>query len=169
MNEFDTYYGLWEAADTTALFGEYLGKIRQGLKTVDPKGLEIVESFLPKQMNVMMRVDPSFEVTFKMYLDDKDKYTYKSQYLNKVSLTGDKNSNLSANDHDNILIGNSGNNNIDGMAGHDVVQFTGSSDEYEITTSNGITSVKDTKGRDGQDTLENVEVLRFTDKDIPVN
>lgn len=106
--------GLWEAADTTALFGEYLGKTRESLKTVDPKGLEIVESFLPEQMNVMMRVDSSFEGTFKMYLDEKEKYTYKSQYLDLLTLTGDKSSGIIANANDNILIGNKGDNKIDG-------------------------------------------------------
>lgn len=165
----DTYYGLWEASNTTALFGEYLGKTRESLKTIDPKGLEIVESFLPKQMNVMMRVDPSFDGLFKMYLDESDKYTYKSRYLDMLTLTGEKNSGIIANDNDNILIGNNGNNKIDGKAGNDIVQFSGCSIDYDISLENGSTIVSDTKQRDGTDTLINVEVLRFRDKDIKVN
>lgn len=165
----DTYYGLWEASDTTALFGEYLGKSRESLKTVDPVGLQIVESFLPKQMNVMMRVDPSFEGTFKMYLDNKEQYTFKSQYLNMLSLTGKNNSGIIANDNDNILLGNSGDNFIDGRVGIDVVQFTGYSDEYVINSENKTIIVSDQMSRDGTDTLTNVEILRFKDKDVKVN
>jgi hypothetical protein len=165
----DTYYGLWEASDTTALFGEYLGKTRAGLKEVDPMGLKIVEGFLPGQMNVMLRVDPTFEGSFKMYLDQEDKYTYKSQYIDLLSLTGDHNSGIVANENDNILMGNKGNNIIDGKDGEDVVQFSGLSTEYEINTEGERRLVKDTKGRDGQDTLLNVEILRFKDKDIVIN
>lgn len=165
----DTYYGLWEASDTTALFGEYLGKTRESLKTIDPNGLEIVESFLPKQMNVMMRVDPSFEGSFKMHLDDANPYTFKSQYIDMLSLTGSKNSEIIANENDNILIGNKGDNRIDGRAGIDVVQFSGNSTEYDIDIEKGVATVSDKKERDGKDTLINIEVLRFKDKDIEVN
>lgn len=165
----DTYYGLWQASDTTALFGEYLGKSRESLSSVDPIGLEIVESFLPKQMNVMMRVDPSFSGTFKMHLDESEKYTYKSQYLDMLTLTGEKDSGILANDNDNILAGNKGNNRIDGREGIDIVQFKGYSNEYEIITENKQITVKDQENRDGHDILVNIEILRFRDKDILVN
>lgn len=161
----DTYYGNWEASDTTALFGEYKGKTREDLKTIDPKGLEIVKSFLPQHMNVMYRLDPSFEGTFKMYRDDNDKYTYKSQYLDMITLTGDKNTNIIANDNDNILIPNKGKNKIDGLGGKDIVQFSGESTEYTITKDGDNYIVTDQKDRDGENTLTNIEILRFTDID----
>lgn len=161
----DSYYGLWSAfQEEGGMWGLYVAKDRAEIKDKDPKGFEMLESFLPKYMTMMERVSPDFKGTFYMSLDKSLAYTYKSQYLLNLRLTGKENSHITANDQDNVLYGNAGNNVIDGKEGHDVVYFTGQSSEYEITS--GV--VKDTKGRDGTDTLKNIEVLRFTDKDINI-
>ena len=114
----------------------------------------------------MARINPEFSGTFKMYYDEKEPYTYKSKYLLNTRLIGTKDTSLIGNKEDNILLGNTGNNIIDGKEGTDVVQFSGASTEYEITTDDGKTIVKDKKNRDGEDILVNIEILRFTDKDI---
>jgi Ca2+-binding RTX toxin-like protein len=58
--------------------------------------------------------------------------------------------------------GNGGNDRIDGGSGRDVAVFSGRAADYEITTVNGVTTVRDLRdGRDGTDTLYNVEDVRF--------
>lgn len=162
----DSYYGLWEAFSENdgGMWGLYVAKNRAEVAKKDPQGLQTLESFLPNYFTYMDRVSPSFEGSFLMHFDKEKSYTYKSQYIRNARLTGTLNSNLVGNNQDNILIGNKGNNTIDGKEGIDVVQFSGMSTEYDIT--NGI--VRDLKGRDGTDTLRNVEIMRFTDKDIHI-
>ncbi len=164
----DSFYGLWEAYTESdkGMWGMYVPKNRQAVEEKDPIAYEVITTFLGENLTYMERVAPEFEGTFKMYLDDQEPYTYKSQYLQNARLTGDKNSSLEGNALDNILMGNKGNNKIDGKEGTDVVQFTGKSDEYTITKDGDTVIVKDTKGRDGENTLMNIEMLRFTDKDI---
>lgn len=166
----DSYYGLWGAytENSGGMWGLYTSKTRSDIEKNDPQGYKLVTGFLPEYIDQMNRIDPSFDGEFKMFLDKATPYTNKSQYLSKVTLTGDKNSSLSANDIDNIIIGNSGSNVIDGRDGIDIAQYTGASSEYEIKVDNGVITVKDLKGRDGKDILRNVEILRFTDKDINV-
>ena len=68
---------------------------------------------------------------------------------------------------DDILKSTSANETIDGGAGIDTAQFQGKLSTYKVvmTGSNGI--VTDTvAGRDGIDTLKNIEHMRFTDFDI---
>ncbi|MCH4886547.1 hypothetical protein EZV73_03155 [Acidaminobacter sp. JC074] len=162
----DSYYGLWSAFEEKGgMWGIYIAKDRNEIKEKDPMGLEALESFLPEYLTYMDRISPDFEGTFEMSYKEELAYTFKSQYMNKARLTGEKNSNLSANDRDNILMGNKGNNVIDGKDGVDIVQFSGSSFEYEISDN----QVKDLRGRDGVDTLKNIEILRFADKDVQFN
>lgn len=167
----DTYYGMWNAFDGNgALYGEYIAKTREGLAEKDPTGYAIVKSILPEHITSMMRVDPSFEGDFKMSFDKKDLYTYKSQYLKNIRLTGNNNSNIIGNDEDNIFIGNSGDNVIDGKDGQDIVQFLGTSEEYQIDNNRNYVTVTDSvKERDGKDQLHNISILRFIDKDIVLN
>jgi len=162
----DSYYGLWSAFDGNGgMWGIYTAKDRQEVQDKDPMGLKALESFLPEYFTYMDRLSPDFEGTFELTLNKELPYTYKSQYINNIRLTGEKNTNVNANNRDNIIIGNKGNNTIDGKEGIDVVQFTGASTEYEISNY----KVKDTLGRDGTDTLKNIEILRFTDKDVQLN
>ncbi len=164
----DSYYGLWEAYTESdkGMWGIYVPKTRKAVMEKDPKAYEIIKAFLGDNFTYMERISPEFEGTFKLNLDTSNPYTYKSQYLLNARLIGDKNSNLEGNDLDNILIGNKGNNIMDGKKGKDVVQFTGTSSEYSITKSDDKIVVKDNKNRDGEDTLKNIEILRFTDKDV---
>ncbi len=167
----DSYYGLWEAYTESdkGMWGMYVPKNRAAVQQQDPKAYEIITSFMPANFTYLERIDPAFTGTFKMYLDTAEPYTYKSQYLQNVRLTGDGNSGVIGNDLDNIFVGNKGNNSIDGGNGNDVVQFAGASTDYTITkTAEGVT-VSDGKNRDGQDTLVNIEILRFTDKDVAVS
>jgi VCBS repeat-containing protein len=78
------------------------------------------------------------------------------------TLTGDGNS--------NTLVGNGGNDSIDGGGGGDIAIFSGARGQYTITPNSpgaGQTTVADSvAGRDGTDTLTNVEVLQFTNTNV---
>ncbi len=67
----------------------------------------------------------------------------------------------------NTVTGGAGNDTIDGVAGVNTAVFSGKAAEYGIATSNGVTTVTDTtSGRDGIDTLKNVQFFKFSDKTI---
>ena len=76
------------------------------------------------------------------------------------TLIGDANS--------NTFVGGGGNDTIDGGGSGDIAIFSGSRAQYTITTNGaGQTTVTDTvAGRDGTDTLTNVEVLQFTNANV---
>jgi hypothetical protein len=62
--------------------------------------------------------------------------------------------------YDNVLQGWGGNDRIDGMAGVDTVVLSGARSQYTVTRSaNTVTTV----GRDGTDTLVNIERIKFDD------
>ena len=66
-----------------------------------------------------------------------------------------------------ILASTSGNDTIDGGVGTDTVTYKGNLASYVITkTSTGYTVADSVAGRDGTDTLINVERLHFSDKYI---
>ena len=167
----DSYYGLWEAWEETVggMWGIYCAKSREEIREKDPVGYDLITSFLPENISQMLRIDPSFEGVFRMKSGRNVSYASKSQYLQNLSLTGDKNSGIAGNDLDNIFMGNSGDNVIDGGKGINVVQFRGASSEYEVTENkDGITVIDQIPGRDGTDRLKNIQILRFTDQDISV-
>lgn len=63
-----------------------------------------------------------------------------------------------------VLIGGSGDDILDGGSGDDVAEFSGSYADYKITRiSKDAWRVVDRTGRDGADTLINVEHLSFSD------
>jgi len=157
----DSYYGLWAAFDENpgGMWGIYIAKTRDEIKVKDPKGLALLEAFLPPMMvGYESLIDPDFRGTFSLQFNKELPYTHKSQYYVDATLTGNKNSGLLGNDADNILRGNAGNNIIDGGGGTDTVIFQGKKEEYEITDN----IVKDTiLGRDGTDTLISIESIQF--------
>ena len=65
------------------------------------------------------------------------------------------------------LTGTAGNDTIDGGGGTDTLLRSGKLRDYTLKVSNGIGTVTDSvAGRDGTDTLQGVERLRFSDFDI---
>ena len=161
----DSYYGLWAAFDEEpgGMWGVYIAKTREEIKTKDPNGLKLIEAFLPPMMyGYEALIDPSFNGTFYMQLNDDFPYTFKSQYLVDVTLNGKTNANILGNKEDNTFKGNAGNNIINGGDGYDTVIFEGVPDEYEISTVGSTTKVKDLKAnRGGIDTLISIEQLQF--------
>lgn len=168
----DSYYGLWEpwTEGKGGMWGIYAAKTRSEIADKDPNGYKAIQSILPATINQMMRVDASFKGDFDMNRNESKPYTYKSQYLQNISLTGNIDSNIIANDLDNILMGNSATNKIDGGKGEDIYQLRGKLSEYKIETNSGETTIIDTiEGRDGTSILSNIEIIRGTDKDYQVS
>lgn len=116
-----------------------------------------------------------FEGTFSIKFDESLVYTYKSQHLINVTLTGNNDSSLIGNDFDNTLTGNAGNNVFEGRGGNDTLDggigtdtavFSGIYAEYKITRGGTFIVEDNQQQRDGSDTLRNIEILRFSDKEI---
>ena len=176
---FDIYFGLWnhDPQGDGASFGEeYPYHTKEEMKAGDPALYDLVEKFWPKYLTYNVYIDPSFEGTFSTVRDQNMPYTFKSQYLVNIILTGAKNTNILGNAQDNQLTGNDGNNVITGGKGNDVIaggkgedtaKFSGNSSEYKITKTDSKTIVTDTvSGRDGKDELTEIQVLKFKDKEV---
>ena len=72
---------------------------------------------------------------------------------------------------DDIITGGSGDDVIDGSGGIDTAVFSGTRDEYEIfANADGSVVVSDTvPGRDGTDTLSNMESYQFADGAVDID
>jgi hypothetical protein len=71
---------------------------------------------------------------------------------------------ITGNSTANALTGGGGNDNIDGGAGVDTVVFSGPRSAYTAASGGALWTIADTTaGRDGTDTLTNVERLKFSD------
>ena len=78
---------------------------------------------------------------------------------------GAGNDKLTTGAFNDTLTGGAGNDTLDGGAGYDTAVFTGAKSEYTVTKlANGSYTISDkTAGRDGVDTVSNMEALRFSD------
>lgn len=179
---FDLYFGLWDhdpQGDGKSFGEEYPFHTKVEMKEGDPLLYDLVEKWWPKYLTYNAYIDPSFEGTFSTVLDKENEYTFKSQYLVNITLTGNKNTNvlgnsqankLTGNDGDNIITGGEGNDTLNGGEGTDAAVFRGDYAEYKVEkTENKYTVTDSVEGRDGKDELTNIEVLQFKDKKITNN
>jgi len=174
---FDLYFGLWDhnpQGDGKSFGDEYDFNTKEAMKAGDRSLYDLVEKFWPKYLTYDAYIDPSFEGTFSTVLDKGTEYTFKSQYLVNIILTGEKDTNILGNDQDNQLTGNDGNNVITGGSGNDIIkggegedtaEFSGDASEYKIKKTDNKTIVTDTvSGRDGRDELSGIEMIKFKDR-----
>ena len=157
-------------------FGRYFAGSRKRMKELDPAGYALIQKFFPPYLTYTPELPMYFEGTFSLTFNEALVYTYKSQHLAHVTLTGNNDSALIGNGFDNTLTGNSGNNifegeggndRIDGGTGTDTAVFSGSYADYKITeTEKGIIVEDNQQQRDGSDTIINIEILKFSDKEI---
>lgn len=155
----DVYLGLWAHSTEGNSFGnEYDPTTRANLKTIDPTGYELVESFYLPYQNRTITLDSTFMGTFDLNLDKNSPYTLKSRYLQDIKLSGNLNANIVGNELDNTLTGNEGFN---------TVYFKGKAAEYTvIKLETGTTVTDNIPNRDGSDLLINIEKVAFTDSTI---
>ncbi len=176
----DSYYGLWEpwtgGGGTTGMWGLYIAKTRDEIQTEDPMGYALMPKYFSPNININMDIDPSFTGIFNLTRTPAEPYTFKSQYLQHVTLTGNNGAGIKGNDLNNSLNGNSANNTlegvkgddiIDGKSGEDIAIFTGDRSEYTITNHTTYLVVSDqVSGRDGIDQVIDCETLQFADQDV---
>lgn len=86
-------------------------------------------------------------------------------------ITGfDTNDRINASGGSDTIEGGRGNDLIDGGSARDKATYRGSAVDYEIATIDGVTTVRDlVDGRDGTDTLRNIEDLHFLGDDAIVH
>ena len=187
----DNYLDLWtvrpkkyEGRDITSddvpsgqsHFGRYFAGSRAKMKEQDPAGYALVGKFFQPYLTYTPELPETFDGTFSIAFDESLAYTYKSQHLVNVTLTGRNDADIIGNAYDNALTGNAGDNvleggrgddRIDGGDGNDTAVFTGASSDYTITKEGDRTQVVDSQDhRDGTDTLVGIETLRFHDREI---
>ncbi len=158
----DSYYGLWGAwneSSTHGMWGLYIAKTREEITAEDPMAAALMNNkFFHSYLTYNARIDGSFEGTFSLQFDNKLPYTHHSQYLKDVTLTGRNNSNVRVNHLDNQITGNSGVN---------TVIFSGNSNEYTIIQkSHNVVVTDNLRGRDGVNTLINIEKIKFIDRTL---
>ena len=160
----DSYYGLWGAFGQ-GMWGIYIASTREEIQELDPMGWALLDKFFSPMLMFEARIDQSFMGTFKIHFDENTDYTHKSQYIQFVRLTGSNHSNLMGNDYNNRLRGNNGNNTLSGGLGDDTAIFQGNYSEYLITNlSDNEYLISDLiSGRDGEDTVIDIEYLEFSD------
>ena len=179
----DVYYGYWaynySPGNYVSFDDEYQVNRRQDLAARDPAGLAVLVKFLPPYLGYREVIDPGFSGVFKLIRDPALDYTHKSRYLDHAELTGSNGSGLIGNERDNELWGNSGDNSFTGSGGNDQLNgqngtdtavYSGARSEYTLSIANGIVTVEDTlPDRDGTDTLEQMELLQFSDGSVEVS
>lgn len=189
----DNYYDLWavrpklyEGREITpedlpegkTHFGRYFANSRNQLEKKDLPGYQLVGKFFHPYLTYTPHLPADFSGTFSLQFDREQAYTYKSQHLVNVVLTGNDDANLTGNAFNNKLVGNNGPNiltggagddTLDGGAGTDGAAFSGSFTDYSISYSGSSVIIQDKRENgDGRDTLINIELLRFNDKTVPV-
>lgn len=175
----DVFYGLWAHdpdRNGESFGGEYRYCSRDSAIARDALGVEVLREFLPDTLEFDTTVDASFEGTFHMSFDEKLPYTLKTRYLKNARLSGSHDASLIGNEHDNRLCGNGGDNKLEGLGGDDELEggsgqdtavFRGPVSEYEIRRTPTVVRVSDlTLGRDGNDTMRNIERIQFRDSII---
>lgn len=177
----DSYYGMYGGFNSE--FGgmdNYRYVTRETLPS-DAVGFGIVKEFLPEyhqytaridsaKVNTYLNANPSLNNTFKIQIssDDKEKYTFKSQYIKNLKIVGSEALDILGNSHDNYFEGNSANNTFDGSDGTDVLKIKGNKKDYSLKKLSG--GVIEISGKSiGTDKITNVEYIKFNDEVVKVD
>ena len=158
----DSYYGYWGAFDEApgGMWGLYIAKDRAEIGEKDPKGLALLEAFLPPMADYEARLSSGFEGTFEMRFDPGKPYTHKSRYLVAVTLGGEAPSSIQGNDADNRLRGNVADNTLNGAGGEDLAIYCQPREAYSVSREGEDLIIE---GPDGRDRLISIEAIHFAD------
>ena len=177
---FEAYFDMWahDPENDGTREDEYIPISNSSLKVHDPKMYEIVEGYMGKNWLYLAEIVEEFDGHFSLQKENNKTYTNKSQYLRKAALTGGEDSDLTGNDFDNSLFGNSGDNRIKPMGGFDIVDggpgedtaiLNGKRSEYVLRNQDGRLIVDDIHYyRDGQNILINMENIKFFDDHLKI-
>jgi len=161
----DSYYGLWGAWEenkTHGMWGIYVAKTRDEIKSEDINGAELLNNkFFHPYLTYNARIDKNFNGLFSLKFDSLKPYTNHSQYLKDITLLGKNDVSVSINQL---------NNNITGNKGQNMVIFNGDSSDYIIDIKSEQILVTDKIfNRDGINILRDIERLKFNDQIIDIN
>lgn len=156
----DAYYGLWGAwtgSSTHSMWGIYVAKSRADMQTDDPMGYALMENkFFQPYITYNARIDAALTGNFSLKFDTAKPYTNHSRYLKDITLLGSNPITVTVNELNNDITGNTGTN---------TVIFSGQSSEYVVSRTANVVTVNDTvPNRDGNNSLRNVERLKFSDQ-----
>ena len=163
----EAYYGMW--ARLPVGMDGYTGNSRALQTARDSNGQKIIAEFLPEYIPTTMDIDPSFAAGSTFYLDYDAalSYTAKSQYLQSVRLTGTNNSHISGNSQNNFLMGNQGDNKIDGKGGVNTYKVDGLQSEFDVNPDGMGFLIQDkVNNRNGTDKLMNIQKIEFNDSEL---
>jgi len=163
----EAYYGMWTGLPVG--MDGYTGNSRALQTARDSNGQAIIAEFLPEYISTTMDIDPSFAAGSTFYLDYDAAliYTAKSQYLQSVRLTGTNNSHISGNSRNNFLMGNQGDNNIDGKGGVNTYKVDGLQSEFDVNPDGMGFLIQDkVNNRNGTDKLMNIQKIEFNDSEL---
>ena len=161
----DSYYGLWGAWEenkTHGMWGIYVAKTRDEIKSEDINGAKLLNNkFFHPYLTYNARIDKNFNGLFSLKFDSLKPYTNHSQYLKDITLLGKNDVSVSINQL---------NNNITGNKGQNMVIFNGDSSDYIIDIKSEQILVTDKIfNRDGINILRDIERLKFNDQIIDIN
>ena len=175
----ECYFGIWAHdpnGDGYSGDHEYAFITRETMAQGDPDLFGIIYGFFGETWKYTAMLDPEYNSQFTMSLDESLDYTYRSQYLQNLSVTGENNISILGNQYPNVLHGNNGNNIITGFAGNDTIYgyngidraiFQGDWEEYfiqPIDDSTGFQIIDVMLHRDGIDNLFDIEEFEFNNQ-----
>lgn len=170
LNKNDTDYFSFNAKSAGTLSVNFVhpaglgtSSLSIGLAIVDAKGNTVVSKY-ELGSELFTAVIPSAGDYF-VKVSDGAPYSdgHGGIYSAMLGFTGNGGSAVRGTAGADRLSGSSGDDVIDGGAGTDVVSYRGNAADYKIAISAAGVSVIDTTGKDGADTLFNVERLSFAD------
>ena len=154
----------------------YLFTSREACEAGDSRTSALMKKTFAPYFAAKLYVSASFSGTFYMSKQSSLPYTAQSQYYKDMELLGTNSSNLEGNNWDNSLTGNASDNKLTGGKGNDILAggigndraiYAGNRSDYTITTSGNVTMVTDNvAGRDGEDSLTEIEEIQFLDQTI---
>ena len=174
----ECYFGIWSHDPSGNGFcgdQEYPFIDRAAMLDGDPALHNIINGFFGSHWNYQAQLPDNFTGNFHLSFQPSLDYTYRSQYLVDIKLTGSNNVSIYGNEFDNHVIGNAGSNlfygyqgddNFRGLGGQNRAIFSGGITEYELVqsveNSETLISVIDFESnRDGTDLYLDVEEFDF--------
>ena len=174
----ESYFGLWSHnpnGDGFSGDGEYPFIQRTDMALGDPLLYNLILEFFGENWQYTAVLPSDFNSTFYLKRETALDYSFRSQFLNDVVLTGVNSSSIIGNDFTNHFYGNDGNNifqgfmdndTIHGGSGVDLAIYQGERSEYiiippEFTADSSYQVIDLELDRDGVDELFDVEEIQF--------
>jgi hypothetical protein len=108
--------------------------------------------------------------TFSNWTNGTDTIAFEGEAGGDVIIGTSQNDKIETFGADDTVTGGAGNDDIDGGSGIDTAVYTGARSEYSGSFVGGALIITDSvNGRDGQDTLHNMEFVQFSDGTFAIN